>query len=150
MVVKSPERLRYGNPGPAALKSAPLSAIFPLSMVSTVPAPGTTVLVPDLVDRTIALEREGLKRATPVITGGLVERFNAFEDVTVDSVSGNHDLVVRSDPLNEIGVWRSPPGGSPGAVWGRPTLAVLRSRPHVPGAQPPGPPHDPPSCPCCR
>ncbi|WP_158295975.1 hypothetical protein [Methanopyrus kandleri] len=78
------------------------------------PVSGVTVYVPDVVDGAFSLEKEGLEHATPVVTSGPVERFNTFENMVVDyeyvSVSDNHDLVVCSNPFDEIDVRITPEG----------------------------------------
>ncbi len=90
--------------------------IILLTMMISVIAPASSVetYVPDVINGAFSLEKESLRVAAPIATSGLVERFNAFENMGVDyeyvSVSDNHDLVVCSDPLNEIGVEITPEG----------------------------------------
>ncbi len=59
-------------------------ALAPLVLtlsLAAIPASGATILLPDLVDRAVALEKEGLKRATPEVTSQLAERLNGAEDL---------------------------------------------------------------------
>ncbi len=70
-----------------------------------------------------------MERAALVVTSGLVERFNAFEDVIVDMGTYRSPAITTSssavDPLNEIGVEITPEGAC--VEYQTPRGAVRRS-----------------------
>ncbi|MEO2241473.1 MAG: hypothetical protein ABGY09_05305, partial [Euryarchaeota archaeon] len=87
--------------GRAAGAVLPLLVLVAAAVVS--PALGVTVLVPEVVSRAVTLEREGLGRAVPVATVGVVERLDALQGGPADHAfvlaPGACELVLLSGPF---------------------------------------------------